>query len=846
MKQVRDLLFEGHGRAARERFAMLAGQHPERVADAVQLMIRILEEANQKGHRRAVEAFLDGMERSLPDAHARTIRQGLETRLERVDVWLATLDGVTRERLARECRRYTVLKDLPAAADCGARLLDRATNDEQLDQYARYLAHALSALHSDRQRAMTVVSLIPHAGGNMAERGGPKLAAYFAEAVRNNADRGFDQGEQAWMRQLTEAVLQMAERLPGINEIGEPTEQQQETFQQEVEALFDASFAHERQDDFIDALHVLVDFCPIDESAIKNVAGVEERMFVRLGGRARLTAVRTLRRIGADERIRKAVLRLADTPEGNDRLKLLSGIMGGLTHRDFFPYLERHLTRRLSKLEEVWVIDAISRSEHPRAGKLLLDRLTYVMRHIGERDGVARADELIKAIARLTRQRGFDIGQRNMIVRKVIELVDRAERSLAVLAAERLFSNRPEELDQDLRVWALRKSVEAMWGQPNQAQAELPGGANGWRQPMVATIARLGRPLLPQLIEAADPFKARYSGAMGALASALESIGDESVVPLLSDMVRCALTYTEDPKRRQLMQDRVRDLATGEVRELDRDDLVHSLFYTMLQVGGHQGLRVVLDYAEQMQAGRIEPPGDKTASLLFDTRMKHQVDVERERESGPSSEDADAGELVDPKTFRAALSDARGGLFKSTARRIAAIATLGKSRDPDAIPVLIEGLGDKDMMVASACHTALGQFMLPLPDEGEFTTFWETALGRPKLLKEPTIERLRLFIAREMPKRPPYRGLFERQLESMLEDKALIHRLKGALHVEADAGKNGGGKLEILSDTGKSDKVRITSGEQARSDLDRRRDYMLARKAWIDGGKKGPPPEPPH
>jgi hypothetical protein len=331
--------------------------------------------------------------------------------------------------------------------------------------------------------------------------------------------------------------------------------------------------------------------------------------------------------------------------------------------------------------------------------------------------------------------------------------------------------------------------------------------------------------MLPEVLEAAEKHKARYCGAMSALAGVLESIGDERAVPLMESMIQCALLHEEDPHRSRLLDEKVRDDATGALRELDRDDLIHSMFYSMLAFGGDAGLRVALDYADQIQAGRVLSPGEKTTTLLFDTKVK-------EGELGKVTRTAEVVEL-DEREFKAALSEARGGLFSRNARRIGAMATLGKTRSPEAIEVLIEGLGDKDVMVASASHTALGQYMHPLPGETEFCRFWEAILERPKALKGPLLERLMDFMHREMPKSPPYDKLFERQIAVMVEDEVLAHRLRGAARKEEKPGQVGNG-----------DATNEENGVRSESDFDRKREYMRARREWIEGGKKGPPPQP--
>ena len=96
---------------------------------------------------------------------------------------------------------------------------------------------------------------------------------------------------------------------------------------------------------------------------------------------------------------------------------------------------------------------------------------------------------------------------------------------------------------------------------------------------------------------------------MGALANTLEEIGDERAVPLLEQMLRTAFLFDEDANRSSLLEEKTVDAASGEVRPLERDELIHGLLYTLKKIGGNAGIKVILDYADQVQGGRLQPPG---------------------------------------------------------------------------------------------------------------------------------------------------------------------------------------------------------------------------------------------
>ena len=55
-----------------------------------------------------------------------------------------------------------------------------------------------------------------------------------------------------------------------------------------------------------------------------------------------------------------------------------------------------------------------------------------------------------------------------------------------------MFSNRPEELDPRLRAWAARHAVGANVGPTGRFAGGRGAGVNGWREPMVLALKRLG------------------------------------------------------------------------------------------------------------------------------------------------------------------------------------------------------------------------------------------------------------------------------------------------------------------------------------------------------------------
>jgi hypothetical protein len=859
MREVQKLLLENQAEAARARFAMLVQAQPDKTEPAAEALVKMLLALYNQFQIAPVHAFLQDMELELPAVVTDRLRSEFAPRVARTEHYRTVLRGVTRERLTREARRAIVTQDIKWAAALGLQLLKRAAaglDGEQGEAEAiQLLGRALGDLHNDQPRVVQMLQLMIKHGGPLSDLAG-RVAPVVAALHQQGARALGGGGEQAWLLQLTEASLGLRPMLPTQNEVGEPAPEQVERFCEELAALLRAGLQGGLADEFIDALAVIFEYCPVDQSDVAQVAGVEERLFIQLGPKAKLVAVRTLGRLGELEPLRRAVLALANAPDGLRRMKLICGVVGGLNHADFLPLLKTALGRAETELEESWMVDALGRIANQPAADVLLERLGQVVRKIGERGSERRIRNLLTAlgrIGRVGRARGLLAPeQRNAMVGATLKLVLPLERALAVKAVEELFSSRTEELDAVLQRQAAQLTVDVLWGQPLRQPTR--GTVNGWREPMVRVLVTLGPGQLPAMLEAAQKHATQYSGAMAAFANAVAEFGDaaQPAVPLLETMTRVAMMQDDKAPRGQFQQEKVFDGATEQMKELDRDDVVHTLLYTLQNAGGEAGLAIVLDYADQVQAGRLASPGTNSTNLLADAKIKHG----RLGELRTHQVTAAAASAIDEKTFKSALSDARGGLLVKKATRVAGLATLGQARRADALPVLLECLGDKDPLIVGAAQTAMGRYMHPLPGGQEYTAICEGLLGHPKLLKGQVLERLLDFLRREDPKNSPYDEIFERQAHYLIGDGALLHQLMATQKspamragAEAPAPEVGTGEATAGVESSPSVPPVGTRGALPMSELDKKREkmmaYKIARQQWLSGGRVGDPPVPP-
>ena len=153
MKEVQSLLFEGNGRAARNRLSVLIGQQPDKTAQAAQATLKMLGDAYDTFHFQGVQEFCAELEMDLPAVVAEPILGQIAPRIQRTGHWQAQLLEVARERLVRECRRYVVTNAPKLAVAAGVALFKLSRDPAQAETNARYLARGLAELYNDRERA---------------------------------------------------------------------------------------------------------------------------------------------------------------------------------------------------------------------------------------------------------------------------------------------------------------------------------------------------------------------------------------------------------------------------------------------------------------------------------------------------------------------------------------------------------------------------------------------------------------------------------------------------------------------------------------------------------------------
>lgn len=828
-----------------KRFVGLLKHEPKRTGELAKAMTQHLLKLYGDYHVRPVHDFAKLLEASLPKPVAEAMMKALGDRIRRTRHWEKELEALTRERLTREaCAAVTTSKPRIALARLSS-LIGRATSDKDAKRLATSCVRALASMRFDSKRGAAIINEL----GKLPEvtRLGLDLEATFAKTVKAHQGLAFEESDRDSTQSLDDAIIRVREVCPHNAQAGEPSPEDLKAFTAEIAAIFRAGLMRRPDDeskpllpsdDFIDALKIAFDFCPADAAKVDSVSKAEQRIFIHLGGRAKLTVVRSLAKLGENPQLQRPLIELAQSPAGKDRVTLIAGVMGGLRSQAFSPALKAMLKGSKEWRDQKAVIETMGRIGGPDSSDLILGLLETAVKKSANPEYTRKAQFHLEALARIVRAKDTDPARRNEIVRRVVKSVKKGDARLALTAADVLFQVNLKQLDLELRNWAAQIITRTMFrrdagDQINDAK-KYPGG---FREPLAGVLRRLGKDCLPVMLAEAESHASTFNGALSVFAEVLQKIGDESALPVLESMIRTSLMHQESEGKDLLLDEKVLDVASGEMRDLDRDDITHTLIYTVEEIGGDRGAALIVGVASQVQSGQFAPPGDRTISILAKFKLK-VGNLDEVVHAAPERE------VVSDKEFNKALGRAKGGLFKKNASQIQALSVLGRAGRPEGVRLILRCLGDSESMVASAAETALAQFVTPPPPKEQFEPFVMALLEDPKLLKGNSLERMLKVIEKSFPRSKPYETIFNKHIAIEIEDGELAHRLKGAMAPKVN-NANGPSKAKDQGDDASGDGPRVTLAETKLKLMEAKRAYFKARKQWIADGKKGSEPKPP-
>ncbi|MBN1517917.1 hypothetical protein JXA32_15235 [Candidatus Sumerlaeota bacterium] len=236
------------------------------------------------------------------------------------------------------------------------------------------------------------------------------------------------------------------------------------------------------------------------------------------------------------------------------------------------------------------------------------------------------------------------------------------------------------------------------------------------------------------------------------------------------------------------------------------------------------------------------PQRSKTPSGKSKPAPQSKAAAKRKKPSVPKLSAKETAELI---------KQLKPGLFMNAAKRqkiIAAIVRLGECFAVSAVEPLIDLAAHKDPLLRGAALTALSRFAdISTPTEVT-RNLGMTLIERIERGNSKQIEHAKNVLDGLHPEREPFRSMIMRMITSDPESGLARH-----LFEVQERGK----RRAITEEASQSGDDATQSGERSGIDMTPyekrlkveqihiKRRYLEARRAWIKGGKQGPPPEPP-
>ncbi|MFH0792980.1 MAG: HEAT repeat domain-containing protein [bacterium] len=796
---------------------------------------------------------------------AQSIKAALQADLGLTTEWARKLEGLYRERQAREMRGNIRAKAYEAAAANARSLIATETKPENRAAVAGYLGSILGSLENDQDKVDRLVRLLEH---NPKDFGlNAELLAAVQKArddrLRMLASMRVENRELEWNRLLVEATVEIKNLLPMPNEVGEPTEEEDEKFRGFVASAFNVVLFFNNPERLVDVSLLLAEFCPKELSFVGAQAGVEKRLYLTLGPKARRVADEVLARIGSHSTIGDLYLSFARTHRDTVAAQTVFEVLGALRNPKFFPLLMESLADKKYAEHRNEIIDSLGFIASEEAIESLLALLKEVCsRRLIDPPVRRRATKLLVALARISRSTRLTPPLRNQLVSRVTAMVPDEDLQLLETAAVYLFFYKPDQLEQSLIDWAVEALVKNLWNLDKSPEFEKGGERQssylGFRQRMVDTLVAIGERGIPTLIRAADRLSMRYSGAYYAIGELLQKIGNPDALPLLEKLITNAF-MTDDNEANKYTKETYWDAANQARETLTKDQVIGSLVFALTKIGSKRADDLILHFYRQIQSGMLHSPGDETSRYLFDAAQR----IQREGGSAKKEEPAQDEELRSdalvggqPTDALDLLKDLSAFYFSSATKRkkkIPAMQELAQRRDHAAIQPILKHLTDKDAMIKAAASTALLEYGSPGVKTATFQLLAreliEALAGAKDDFKLEIVKLLRQL----RPYQEPLRGVLKEYFDT--SENGAIRAEASRLLREGESKQQpqraapqpvpAGAAPSVAGPQKTSPAESQPMGEKKMSDLEKKRAYLLARQEWIRGGKKGPPPQPP-
>ncbi len=773
--------------------------------------------------------------------------------------WRERLGRIADERLAEEFVGAVKANDLKRAFELARSLEEVASTAAERVQRARHIGVLLGSLVAERERARRFVQDLARHAHELGLDGvgvGAMLEEYERAAVaiarRENVSASTSRQE------LTQAIVEMSRSLPDRMALHEPRREEYERFWQVVRAIVVVALTSPRLARYYEATCLFVEFAPKEYSSTSARAGVEQRLYATLGRTARLIASRALAALGKAAPVWQSYLRFAREGIWNKRIApLIVEVIGLMRNPEAVEQLkEWYAEKRLDVQFEV--VSALGSLASEAAIEALLEILRGDVRKrpvVGElrREAIA----VLQALGRAGRS--LDPTARSNLLQRVIQILPPDDSELHIRTVLAFLSGPLEGMDPKVLTWAASVATRALW-HVERPELERAGRTAplGFRQPLIDVLERLAPHALPTINAITLEQAKTFCGAYLAVAELYAKLATPETLPVLRQLLMNTFLHDDKPKT-PYQRETVLEPGTEERSELTRDKVLAALVYAVSKIQSEEADELLAELFEQVRSGRLPRPGPEMADVLMQAYMR----VGQKRGEGPLGvfpgsqstigeefAEAAAATSLTPEEL-SLLRDLEAKFLLASKRRavrVAALAGLAKHRTLAALPKIIDHLTDKDPIVAAAAATALTDYARPPVKPHVLERLHAELLSALQVGNDG----LRAKVVDVLKRLGPRRSPLKERLETLVANGVLDGTARRLVASLVEAPPPPPGTPGTQKQTGESKPAAngtsaqgAATGPKHISELEKRRQYLLARQAWIRGGKRGPEPKPP-
>ncbi len=768
------------------------------------------------------------------------------------------------ERNARQLREALRSRDISEALRVLRDMLAAYTDDPTYGRRLNYIGSVVGSLVNDQQE---VHQLLSRARSQASKYGWKpedidKIEAIFKDRINGMGKDEVINQEREFKAALTRVVVEMRSLLPDVNMVGDVSNAQIRKFSSAIRAMIRTTFLQKRPISWADLCDIFVEFVPAKVSATSALSGVEGRLYYRLGPAAQKTAKRVFQQTGELEVVRTALLHYAKQITDPKDMGRVAETMGLLAHPDFAQFLRQRLSDRRFQSIRGLMTSAIGQFGSAESGKALVEELRGHIRS-APTDRKARnlALKTIQALSESIKsaQTADEIAE---ILNQTIPLLPDKDNRMALDFALQMLPDAPaDKLLPEHRSWFITTLTESLW--LGEYTPEFAGGDDmqrtvlGWREPIVDAVVAFGNKGATDFMRAAHKQIGHFSGAFMAIAEICGRIGNHAFMPLLETALRVA-TQSNASAISRYSQETYYDSSEGVRKPISQRMILSALIIGISQVGGQRADFVLKDLNQKIQSNFCPSPDAEASRRIFESIKRlggGGIGVEGESngagfadlaaitsQSGESAGAAGGNGPVDAKAVEQAVAAMNKFYFRASKKRaakIAAIQVLASARAIDGIEPLLDAFDDKDPFIEASAQNALLEYGAPGTAPKILQAFVNRVVERMDQAQSEEREELANLLEQLNPSRPEMQKLLLQEMERVPSATPVYRALADLVNPT----QSRQGPAIHREEEGNEAMVNATLSRA--EILEKRREYLALRQAWIQGGKKGAAPARP-